>query len=262
MNQKTELQRSGCKLSVVIMGILLVILAGCSQAVPTTDFSPDPDLDLESIKINYSFIYEEWANSVHGQAFLEGDKNSAACNDCHANPEKEEILAGAFRLDTPARCARCHDNNELMAEYEISDDVYETYLADFHGTTIEYYHATTSETIRDEAVCSDCHGSHGIYPSEDARSLVSEDNLPGTCQKCHPGAAASLAGAYGHYRPIQSPASSTADSPIVFIVKLVYQALIPITLGGMLGYIVLDLRYRILNSNKSGTTVETSEEPS
>ena len=35
------------------------------------------------------------------------------------------------------------------------------------------------------ATCSDCHGSHGILPSQDARSKVNHFNIPATCGQCH-----------------------------------------------------------------------------
>jgi len=35
------------------------------------------------------------------------------------------------------------------------------------------------------AACSDCHGSHAIFPSQDARSKINHWNLPATCGQCH-----------------------------------------------------------------------------
>ena len=35
------------------------------------------------------------------------------------------------------------------------------------------------------ATCSDCHGSHGILPSQDARSKINHFNIPSTCGQCH-----------------------------------------------------------------------------
>jgi hypothetical protein len=131
-----------------------------------------------------------------------------------------------------------------MTQYGVSTDVYDTYLADYHGATIAYYRAMAPDTRRSEAVCSDCHGSHAIYPPEDERSTVTAANLEFTCQKCHHAATSNFAAAYGHYRPIRSPVSS-ADSPFVFVVKLLYQAMIPVTLGSMIGYIALDIRHRV-----------------
>lgn len=230
---------------------LAAFFSGCSDGTtPSSTYQPNSnEINLVGWEESYPFQYAEWAASIHGQTYLSGDSNAATCNDCHDDPLSEDILAADFRLDIPWRCARCHDDNELMAEYEIADDVVETYLADFHGTTIAYYRVADPEVLRDEAICSDCHGSHAIYPAEDERSTISEVNLQYTCQKCHTGAEEAFTSAYGHYRPIQSPVSSS-DTMIVFIVKLFYQALIPVTLGGMLAYIALDIRHRVKSKTK------------
>ena len=37
---------------------------------------------------------------------------------------------------SPELCASCHADEELMAPYDISTDVFETYVDDFHGTTV------------------------------------------------------------------------------------------------------------------------------
>jgi len=71
-----------------------------------------------------------------------------------------------FGAEITERCAHCHEPYR------------ESWADSYHGQ------ASTlgSETV---ATCSDCHGSHGVYPSADARSMVSEGNLLGTCQTCH-----------------------------------------------------------------------------
>ena len=226
---------------------LATLLSACTNnGITQSTYEPDSDeVSLVDWEESYPAQYADWADSVHGEAYLSGDTNAPTCNDCHDSPKEGVIVNTAtFHLEIPSRCARCHNDDSLMEQYDIATDVYETYLADFHGTTINYYAQTDQTAIRDEAVCSDCHGSHAIYPQEDERSSVAKVNLQATCAQCHPNATESFTSAYGHYRPVQSPASSTSDSTIVFIVKLLYQALIPITLGGMLAYIVLDISFR------------------
>ncbi len=242
---------------------MTVGLAACSgTAVTPTAYTPDPaDVDLEDWAEAYPEIYTDWESSVHGEAYLSGDENAPTCNDCHAAPVEGQVVNTAeFHLQVPDRCARCHNDDSLMDEYGVATDVYETYLADFHGTTIHYYAETDPTALRDEAVCSDCHGAHAIYPQDDERSSIAQVNLQTTCAKCHAGASEGFTSAYGHYRPIQSPAS-TADSTVVFIVKLAYQALIPITLGGMLAYIGLDIFFRIKRkkAKPAATEPETDE---
>jgi hypothetical protein len=73
---------------------------------------------------------------------------------------------------------------------------------------------------------------------------VAPPNLLATCQQCHPEAAPNFTAATGHYRASRDLATRE-DAPLVFWVKLIYQALIPVTLGLMLGYIGLDITHRI-----------------
>jgi hypothetical protein len=251
------------KIGVLLMILISVFLSACgNKTIFDSTYVPDPaEVDLVDWEETFPFIYADWADSIHGEAYLSGDTNAPTCNDCHESPkEGVTINTAAYRLETPARCARCHDDSDLMAEYEIAEDVVETYLADFHGTTINYYASTDLTAMRSEAVCSDCHESHAIYPADDSCSSVNEANLQATCAKCHVDATQNFTSAYGHYRPVRSPASAKSDSVIVFVVKLLYQALIPILLGGMLAYIALDIFFRIKRKRKVKAIRETVED--
>lgn len=230
---------------------LLVLLAACSSTAGETEtYTPEPsDVTLEEWEDLYPAQYASWAESVHGEAYLEGNQDAPGCTDCHADPESGEIETAAFQLDIPNRCARCHSDESIMADYGISTDVYDTYAADYHGTTISYYQSTDPDTYRDEAVCSDCHGSHNVYAVEDERSSVNEANLTATCQKCHHDAPEEFASAFGHYRTARQPVSSD-DTPVLFWVKLFYQILLPFALGGMILYILLDIVYRLKKRKK------------
>jgi 5-methylcytosine-specific restriction endonuclease McrA len=231
--------------SILLALLAALFLAACSgPGTPASTYVPeDSDIDLSEWAERYPAEYADWEQSVHGQAYLSGDTDAPACTDCHADPDSGEIQTAAFRLDIPNRCARCHVDESLMAVHDVPTDVYSTYVADYHGTTINYYHVTSPDTWRYEAVCSDCHNSHAILPPDDPESSVAPANLTETCSKCHHDAPEAFATAYGHYRPIRTPVSS-ADSPITFWVKLFYQALIPVILGCMVIFIAVDLRYR------------------
>ena len=194
----------------IFVVLLLALLTACSKA-ETTAYVPAGEVDLEAMAAEYPMQYEQWADSVHGDAYRSGDTNAPACLDCHADPASGEIQTAAFQLDIPNRCARCHGDADLMAGYDVSADVYDTYLADYHGTTIAYYQATDPDTYRYEAVCSDCHGSHAIYAPDDWQSSVNELNLATTCQTCHHDAPENFATAFGHYRPRPHPRSPTPN---------------------------------------------------
>jgi hypothetical protein len=81
-----------------------------------------------------------------------------------------------------------------MGQYDISTDVFNTYVADFHGTTVTLF---DHQGFEDEdplfrtnmAVCSDCHGVHNIMATDDPHAGIAiKENLLITCQECHPDA--------------------------------------------------------------------------
>ena len=226
----------------ICLALLLLSLSACgAPAAPAKASAPaGSDLSLEEWAKRYPEEYREWASSVHGAAYLAGNTDAPMCTGCHGDPASGEMETAAFRLGIPAQCARCHDDPALTAKYHLPADVYTSYLADYHGTTIEYYRANAPAVARYEAVCSDCHGSHAIYKPDDSRSSVAPGNLLATCRKCHQGAEASFATAMaGHFR------TSLAAAPLSHYVQLVYRILIPLIIGLMVLYIVLDIIYRL-----------------
>ena len=76
-----------------------------------------------------------------------------------------------FGAGITARCAHCHESYR------------ESWADSYHGQAA----TLGSPTV---ATCARCHGAHGIYPSSDARSMVSAENLLGTCRTCHANATA------------------------------------------------------------------------
>ncbi len=245
----------------VINGVLLLcFLAACSAPVGVQqDYQPEaPGAGLSVWEAGYPLQYKDWQASVHGQVHLDGDDNAPDCTGCHIDPASGEVQTAAFQSDIHRRCARCHSDEARMSQYGVSTDVVETYLADYHGTTIEFYRAVSPDAHRAEADCSDCHGSHAILPPEDDRSSVAAASLIDTCRKCHHDAPPNYAAAYGHYRPVRTPVS-TGESPVVFWVKLFYQSMIPLILGGMVGYIGLDVRHR-LRKRKSSRQPQPDED--
>ncbi len=82
-------------------------------------------------------IYTLYAESVHGAALFEEDNEDVpTCTDCHGVHNVEGPTDSRFHLFSPQICASCHEDEELMGKYGISTEVFDTYVADFHGTTI------------------------------------------------------------------------------------------------------------------------------
>ena len=134
-----------------------------------------------------------------------------------------------------------------MGKYGITADVYDTYVADFHGTTVELFARQSPDAPSNKAVCYDCHGVHDIRKVDDPQSHVIKQNLIKTCQRCHPGADPSFIGAWiGHYRP------SPEHNPITYYVELFYRLAIPAILGFMLLLVLLDAQKRIRRRREGG----------
>jgi cytochrome c553 len=111
----------------------------------------------------HSQIHDLYADSVHGSALLgEGNPDVPTCIDCHGVHNIQGPTDSQFRLFSPEICARCHADQELMAKYGINTDVFDTYVADFHGTTVEIFQDLAPGQETNKPVCIDCHGVHGV----------------------------------------------------------------------------------------------------
>lgn len=194
----------------------------------------------------HSQIYSLYEDSVHGAALIgEGNPDVPTCVDCHGVHDVEGPSNSPFHLFSPQICARCHADEQLMAKYGISTDVFDTYVSDFHGTTVVIFETIAPDQETNKPVCIDCHGVHDILPPDNPNSTVIKANLLRTCQKCHPDATTNFPAAWlSHYRP------SPEHSPLVYYVRLFYMILIPGLIGGMLIFVLIDGGRRLLNKRK------------
>ena len=88
----------------------------------------------------HSAIYDTYKKSVHGAALTqEGNQYVPTCIDCHGVHNIQNPTTASFRNSTPELCAKCHTNETLMKQYGISTNVLNTYVSDFHGTTVEMF---------------------------------------------------------------------------------------------------------------------------
>jgi hypothetical protein len=125
------------------------------------------------------------------------DREEVACVSCHGGDAGASSVAAAHRggfrgkigrREVPALCASCHSDADKMGPYNLSTDQYALYRTSHHGRAL----ARGDEKA---AVCTDCHGTHGILGSDDARSSTFPANMPETCGQCH--SDAGLMGGYG-----------------------------------------------------------------
>jgi hypothetical protein len=193
----------------------------------------------------HSLIYDEYAESVHGSALIgEGNPDVPTCIDCHGVHNVAGPSDPNFHLFSPQLCAQCHADEELMGEYGISTNVFNSYLADFHGTTVIFEQQFEGQETN-KPVCIDCHGVHNMQKVDDAESKVIRQNLITTCQRCHPDATSNFADAWlGHYEP------DLNKFPAVYLVDLFYRIFIPAVLGFMVLFVFGDATRRLINRRR------------
>jgi hypothetical protein len=126
-------------------------------------------------------IRTERARSVHAAEF--------GCTGCHGgDPDALEVerahapakgyIGTPSRRDIPALCARCHADPTRMKPTGQSTDQYAQYQTSGHGRRL------AAGDLR-AAVCTDCHGTHGIQRVREPTSPVARQNVSTTCGRCH-----------------------------------------------------------------------------
>jgi nitrate/TMAO reductase-like tetraheme cytochrome c subunit len=192
-------------------------------------------------------IYDTYKSSVHGSALLdEFNPDVPTCIDCHGVHNISDPTTNTFRNSTPYLCAKCHSDQEIMGKYGISTKVLDTYVADFHGTTVKLFTEEFPDQPTNKPVCTDCHGFHEISKVDNPETGIAlRENLLVKCQRCHPDATANFPEAWmSHYEP------SPENFPIVYYVDLFYKFFIPALLGGMIFFVLTDIYRRIINRVK------------
>ncbi|HSG44584.1 MAG TPA: cytochrome c3 family protein [Anaerolineales bacterium] len=199
----------------------------------------------------HSTIYETYKESVHGSALTqEGNPFVPTCIDCHGVHDITDPRTNTFRNSTPYLCAECHTNQGLMNQFDISTNVLDTYVADFHGTTVKIFEESYPDQPTNKPVCTDCHGIHNILNVDDANAgIAHKNNLLVKCQQCHPDATTdSFTDSWmSHYEP------SPETWPLVYYVNLFYKFFIPAVLGGMIVFILTDIYRRFIARGKGAS---------
>lgn len=118
---------------------------------------------------------DQYWQSQHGQALLEGDGNVATCFDCHDGHRVLKVSDPASQVyptNEPAMCAGCHADQTLMDPYGIPTDQYALYQKSVHGMAM-----LQNQDLR-APTCSTCHGKHGAAPP-------GYQQVANVCGQCH-----------------------------------------------------------------------------
>ena len=203
----------------------------------------------------HSAIYEKYRNSVHGSALTdENNPDVPTCIDCHGVHIIDDPRTAAFRLSSPQLCAKCHTDPKRMDKYGLSTQVLNTYVADFHGTTVTIFEQVSPDAATNKPVCYDCHGIHDITRVDDPKKGIQvKENLQKRCQKCHPDANTNFPDAWmSHYIP------SAEKYPIVYYINLFYKFLIPGVLIPMGTLALMDFTRMMINRFRKGKQSKTN----
>ncbi len=115
-------------------------------------------------------------------------EHGVTCVSCHGGDPAAVTLprghSGHFvgkpdKAATAELCGSCHSDPDKMREYGLPTGQLAQFRSSKHGQLLFGQHNT------DVPTCTDCHGTHVIYPPYDARSRVYPTNIPGTCASCH-----------------------------------------------------------------------------
>jgi predicted CXXCH cytochrome family protein len=173
-------------LSMMLILLTAVLISGARGAAESSCIK----CHLSSDWVSDTTIAADFMNrDVHNNMGL-------GCEDCHGgdpkigfdegDPELAMDPAKGFKdppgkLGIPEFCGSCHSNVEYMKNYNprLPTDQLKLYRTSVHGKRLY------DKKDKKVAVCTDCHGVHGILPSNDTRSSIYHSNIPGTCKKCH-----------------------------------------------------------------------------
>jgi predicted CXXCH cytochrome family protein len=203
-----------------------------------------PDVPRQRISLTcgkcHGAIFEQYRASVHGEALLvDGNPDVPTCIDCHGVHNISDPTTALFRVRSPELCAKCHTDSGIMDKYGITTNVFDSYLTDFHGTTVAMFQQEDPNVATNKAVCYDCHGVHDIAKVDASTSRVVKENLLTTCRQCHPGATADFPEAWvGHFPP------TLESHPLLFLVNTFYAILIPLVIAGFVFLVATDIYRR------------------
>ncbi|MFN7953274.1 MAG: cytochrome b/b6 domain-containing protein [bacterium] len=155
----------------------------CVDCHPKSARVPHEDGDTaSSCRPCHDDAFDELAGSVHGNGRAAADIEPAACLECHgaahAIVPSDDPKSPLHPSHVAETCGRCHGDGEMAKKLGFGRTLpIEAYRASVH--------ARAEADGRHGAVCSSCHGSHGILPPQDPRSQVNSQNVASTCGKCH-----------------------------------------------------------------------------
>ena len=161
-----------------------------------------PLRQLETCGTCHDSVAAVWRTDVHADTLsrliaagvLDQDPDGLpGCTGCHGTHGQVGVEADGVANAAVARCARCHEHDA------------ESYYESYHGQAVRL-------GSRAAAGCADCHGAHGIQPSDRPTARTAASNLTSTCGVCHQRVNARFVGYDSHPEPM-----NRARNPWIFL---------------------------------------------
>ncbi|RMF93189.1 MAG: hypothetical protein D6734_10685 [Candidatus Schekmanbacteria bacterium] len=127
--------------------------------------------------------YEIYRKSVHGWSKKSHKYSPPYCSDCHgthyiscvSDPDCQVSPINQIKV-----CIKCHEDENVVNDYGLpSIRFIQSYEKSVHGKAIE------EKGLLVAAVCSDCHGGHGIREIKDINDVVFKKDIVTICGRCH-----------------------------------------------------------------------------
>jgi cytochrome b subunit of formate dehydrogenase len=129
---------------------------------------------------------DKYVNKGHAAKILAGNKDAAACSDCHGIHDTPVFAATDKGIANEREyytklCVSCHREGGVAGQYGVFPMAVKAYGETYHGKVRQLGH------FEKVAGCSDCHTGHNILPVSDPASALNIQALVKTCGKCHQG---------------------------------------------------------------------------
>jgi predicted CXXCH cytochrome family protein len=194
------------------------------------------DLASQSCAQCHAATYTSFQHSVHGANLAnQSAEDALTCITCHGSHNMKGPSNVDFRKESVTVCLSCHEDQALMARYDLPADIFDPNIDNYHTVDVNLTEKDLDVT-GNTPVCYDCHGVHTIHASEDLGSLVNEANLTETCLKCHAGDSDFTVAGQAHLR------SSSTSNLGARVIQSIFAFLTPISAGLLFVFIGLDVR--------------------
>lgn len=160
------------------------------------------------------------------------------CIYCHGKGDAHAVRPPAAwtRKDKVALCSHCHANADRMRRYKADPDAVVSYEESFHGKALLRF---GNEKV---AICTDCHGVHGMLSPVNPAATTHRNHAAHTCGQagCHAGARINFAMSGANHLRLKMKEFPLLQGELWF-----FRLLIVGVIGVMLFIITLDLRKQV-----------------